>query len=459
MDKLLQAMVLRTLLTRKGWDEYSDIVTPEIIANATAVALYGFIQRLHERGAADITPDMLKVEITSTFRKGEGRANELCDLVDAVAEAPEVVNDDRRNAVTNYAKRELLNMAAKFIATNLSEPELDENIPLALCERASEIGAKIDAKVLDFADASLPGQADDRPALCGLGISRKLDSVLDGGTAGGELCLYLAPSSRGKTSYLIATGASAAQEGKSVLHVTLEISEERVIRRYDQAFTHLKRHEMIDAPKLVALKRKEIVAKGGRLMIMDWSHKEPCPHDIYGLVKRLRSQGKRVDVLIVDSLGPDLMSANPRVSKSRRDLRHDYSQLARDMRATSVQLGIPVFSGWQTNDLGAQENYIKRHHMAEAKSVFWHADTVIAFDQSPEELRGNMMNLSVLKQREDEERPRIPIHSNMKRMIIGDKADCPIEEPRKLLEVGNDHSSTDPDTNNTDDSAAKSGAS
>lgn len=51
-----------------------------------------------------------------------------------------------------------------------------------------------------------------------------------------EVMLFLAPSGRGKTWFLVHIGKMALMRRKRVLHVTLEMSEEQVLLRYYQSF-------------------------------------------------------------------------------------------------------------------------------------------------------------------------------------------------------------------------------
>ena len=71
-------------------------------------------------------------------------------------------------------------------------------------------------------------------------VATKWDSVndlMEGGLAGGELGVIVAPAGIGKSWTLQAIGASTIKENKTVVHYTLELNENYVGLRYDSIFS------------------------------------------------------------------------------------------------------------------------------------------------------------------------------------------------------------------------------
>jgi replicative DNA helicase len=283
--------------------------------------------------------------------------------------------------------------------------------------------------VVDLDDTGLPGTTDDRPGLCPLGLSAELDASLGGGVASGELAVLLAPPARGKTSYLVAIGAKAAQAGRHVLHVTLEISTRRVGRRYDSTLTGLKSSDLIQAVSAVAAARKQVKTNGGSIHIKDWSYMDVTPNDIRGLTKGMRAAGKSVDLIIVDYL--ELLTPNSGDNYSRREQRHVYGQLGKQMRAMAVGLDVPVITAWQVNREGSDMHNVELRHISESWDIIKHADQIISMNQTDAERDEHIMRLRVLKQRDSTDRSVFYLHSDLDRMVIrGDKdRSDPIDKP------------------------------
>jgi replicative DNA helicase len=412
----LQAQVLRALLTKEGWAGFADLVENDVLNNPEVRTLFAHIERLQGQTKGDLTPEMLVLDLESSLTVSSDRLEELVQMVEYISECEEVEPDALQGMVQRFAARELLAKASKYIATNLGSTTLDPDVALAYCQRAVEVTESTEGRVVELADASLPGEGDFRPALVGLGLSRQLDDCLGGGIAAGELGVLLAPPARGKTSLLCMVGARAAQEGRGVLHITLEISARRVIRRYDQALTGLKASEMIEAPLTVSAARKAVAKAGGEVHVVDWSYKDVTPNDVRGIIKRLRQRGKKVDLVVIDYL--ELMKPNASPDRSRREMRHTYGAMGKEVRAVSVGMEVPIVTAWQVNREGSDCHNVELRHVSESWEIIKHADTIIALQQSDGERDNRVMRLRVLKQRESTERPMVYLHSDLDRMVL-----------------------------------------
>jgi replicative DNA helicase len=393
----------------------------EVFTDNIALALYGHIESLHTAVDGDFTLQDLRVNVIGQYRQGETRADELLEVIDGIEETPEVNSGALRHSVDKFTKREYLAKAAQYIATNLSEDNLDAGIAYDLVQRAVDIGQGVNSEIMDLSESGVPGEVDDRSAICSLGISPELDSCLGGGVASGELLLFLAPPCRGKTSYLCAVGARAAAQGRKVLHVTLEIAARRVARRYDATLTGLTRVEMIDRPRTVVAGRTQLTKAGGFVKIKDWSYMDVCPNDVKALVKRMRAKGDEVDLVIIDYL--ELMVSNPKQRFARREQRHEYGQLGKDIRAASVELDLPVITAWQVNRQGSNLDVVNLEHVSECWDIIKHADIILGMNQSAEELRNAQLRMGVLKQRDGTNRPTVTLHSDLDRNQVRDLRD------------------------------------
>ena len=430
---LLASTVLKAMLTKSGWAQYSDIVTPDILTDNLSKSLLTHITGL-QTGLSDVTPGALRLDVEATYRQGESRAEELQRAIDQLDDAPEVGNLELQDAIHKFAVRQNLAQAARYTATHLSETDLDVNVVADYVNRAMEVGTKVHATVTDLFESDLPGASHDRTMVCPTGLASELDRMLGGGVASGELFIMLAPPKRGKTTFLCTIGARAAASGKGVLHITLEISERRVVRRYETVWTGLRYEELLASPRLVSATRKKIQADGGQVYIQDWSHqRDKTPNDIKALVNRLRSQGKRVDVVIVDYLA--LMQPNGTKNMARREMRHVYSQLGVDMRATGAQLGVPVYTAWQVNRKGNDVDTPNQEHVAESWDIIMHADILVSLAQSAEEKRQDIMRIPLLEHRFSKERGVVHLHSDMDRCNIRALGDLEVE-PTPVAVVG-----------------------
>ncbi len=195
-------------------------------------------------------------------------------------------------------------------------------------------------------------------------------------------------------------GAEAARQGRKVLHITLEVNERKVMRRYQQVWTRFSRDQMIANPAAVAAAQKRVREAGGDVMIKDWSYERVRVDDIFALVKRLRQKGYEIDVLIVDYL--ELVKADK--DMMRRDPRFGMGQVAQDMRALSVALEMPVITAWQVNRSGSEKHVITGVDLSECWDIYKHADIMISLNQNDIQRQEKIMRLYIIKQRESEAR-------------------------------------------------------
>lgn len=193
-------------------------------------------------------------------------------------------------------------------------------------------------------------------------------------------------------------------------------------RRYDAAWSKLSREEMIKAPMMVSRARKLVREAGGSVIIKDWSYMDGgcSPSDVKGLVKKLRSDGKDIDMVIVDYL--ELMTPNRSGNGAfaRREQRHVFGQQVKELRAMAVALQVPVISAWQINRQGAEVDTLDMQHLSECWDVNKHADIILALNQSKGELENRQLRIGVLKQRAGTARPQVYVFSDLDRCIIRD---------------------------------------
>lgn len=169
-----------------------------------------------------------------------------------------------------------------------------------------------------------------------------LDGVLRGGMGAGDLAVVLAPTSGGKTSFLVFIGGSAAAAEKKVYHVSLEINVAEVTAKYR---CRMLGEEQPTGRTAVAgfrkrwEKRKKLLSRrGGRIQVR---HYAPGELSTPALESELPED---VDLLIVDYLDY-LQAPQGGIGIGYEDL----GQLSVELRRIGVERGIPVWTASQIN--------------------------------------------------------------------------------------------------------------
>lgn len=245
------------------------------------------------------------------------------------------------------------------------------------------------------------------------------------GPAPGELMVVLAPPNKGKTFAMVQLGKTATYNGHRVLHISLEMSEEKMSRRYIQGFfkystskesATIAKFERDEMGRFSSLDFKELVRPvisykdDSRDMIVRdmrrWAHR----WKLY--VKRFPTNGLSIkgleayldgmerfhnfvpELLLVDYA--DLMQI------SGANVRIDTGIVYKELRRIAVERNIAVVTASQTNRLAEDAKVITVKHLAEDYSKAATADNIFAYCQTPAELKLGLARLFIAKARDEE---------------------------------------------------------
>jgi len=436
--RALSLLILRALLRKKQWLAYQSLFTAEIFSITHFRQLYVHIESLHGRTEGDLNIEdlMASLEIAYQHESQKGMRAELEEVVMELQDVDEANEDLLEAQVREFVEKGLYHSCAEYILETIHGSKFDASRITALVERAVDVGTRVDSQVDDFHESPLSRTIDQGTVRVPLGFASQLDAHLNGGIGSGELTILLAPPARGKTSYLCWAGAYAAKRGRKVLHVTLEIRSEKVIRRYDQALTGLTAKGLEEAEWLVAAGREKVRQAGGEIWIKDWSYATVTANDIKALVRRMRSHGQAVDYVVVDYL--ELLS--PVAQPRRNDVaRHAYGNVGKECRAASVEMDVPLLSAWQVNRSGSEAHVLTAKDVSECWDIIKHSDTIVGLNQNLAQLAERRLVLNVIKMREGTSRRSYTVVSDLDRMVIRDRTlqdDGIVRDDDEVIQIG-----------------------
>lgn len=220
-----------------------------------------------------------------------------------------------------------------------------------------------------------------------------VDSALDGGLGKGELGFIVAPAGSGKTWLLTALGAHAQRQGKTVLHITLELNEEYVSRRYAACHTGIAFQEVRNHPDVV---KKKLDTIPGRLFIKYFPLKTISPSSIKLFIERLEMLNQiKVDLLIVD-YADILRSYMPdKNANSYTEAGSVYEEL----RQVAGELQIPVWSASQSNRGAHEMDVIQAGNVADSYRKIMTGDVVLSLSRKMEDKQEGMGRIHIMKNR------------------------------------------------------------
>lgn len=294
-------------------------------------------------------------------------------------------------------------------------PDVEAILSRALKHKSSalSVGLRLgDPRALSFVEKPQEFVSLGMPVLDAAGI----------GLVPKELLLLIAPKASGKTWFCVYCGKMSLLQRKKVLHVTLEYSEEKTIRRYHQALFAVARSrdkfyrselELDDRGEVTGFTRKKVGPQNAftdlgirkillnkmrrygtrldnNLIVKEFATSTLTMDQLVGYLDYLEGAEDFVpDVLIVDY--PKLMKLNARGD----DLRIKLGQAVEELRGLAVLRNVAVVAPHQgtRSSIGARQ--VRSNMAGEDISVVQTADTVLALSRTRIEEEYGLARLSV----------------------------------------------------------------
>ena len=244
--------------------------------------------------------------------------------------------------------------------------------------------------------------------------------------APGELYTVMATPNRGKTWWLQNIGKYAALQRKKVLHISLEMSEQKVARRYVQSFFAMtrrpeifsvpiikqddrhrflglsfkrfrKRPSLTDKKTRARLKNRNtthFADKFKRILIKQFPTNQLTTDGLHSFLEMLEQEEHfQPDLLIVDYA--DLMKLDA------ANLRIDTGRVYKDLRGIAVEKNLAVVTASQSNRQGEDAKLLTMKHFAEDYSKAGISDNIVSYNQTSEEKAMGLARLFGVKARDE----------------------------------------------------------
>lgn len=377
--------------------------------------------RKYKAAAGDHLPDLLEEYLQSTKRAEVRMYSEALNDLHSTAESinRKYILDELGRFVKQQSLRQSITLAAEELQAGKADTA--ERILLeGLKKRITvfEPGLTV-AQAIESTDLY-----ETTEHLIRTGV-RPLD---DDGLcpAPGELFTVMSTPNRGKTWWLQSIGKYAALQRKKVLHVTLEMSEQKIARRYVQSFFAMtRRPETFSVPIIKTDRHKRFLGlsfrryrkrpsltnkktrnrlknrsathfgdKFKRVLIKQFPTNQLTTDGLYAFLEMVEQEdGFIPDLLIVDYA--DLMKIDS------ANLRIDTGRVYKDLRGIAVEKNIAVCTASQSNRQGEDARLLTMKHFAEDYSKAGISDNIISYNQTKEEKEMGLARLFGVKARDE----------------------------------------------------------
>ena len=264
------------------------------------------------------------------------------------------------------------------------------------------------------------------------------NKITKGGLPNKTLNIALAGTGVGKSLFMCHHASSVLLDGKNVLYITLEMSEEKIAERIDANLLNVNIQEIVDLPKPIFESKVTSLAKKtqGSLIIKEYPTASAHSGHFKALLNELAlKKSFRPDIIFIDYLN---ICASSRYRAGSNVNSYSYIKaIAEELRGLAVEANVPIFSATQTTRSGFASSDVDLTDTSESFGLPATADLMFALI-STEELEGlGQIMVKQLKNRYND-----PTYN--RRFVIGvDRTkmrlyDCEQSAQDDLLDTGQD---------------------
>jgi len=223
-----------------------------------------------------------------------------------------------------------------------------------------------------------------------------LDEKLAGGFLenGRALYVFAGETNVGKSIFLGNIATNIASQGKTVLVVSLEMSELVYAKRFSSNITQIPiGHLHVQTDELrSAVKQYKNSHSDARIIIKEFPPNAITSSQLKGFVKKLVNRGIKIDAIVVDYI--NLLNASVGTNSYER-IKHATEQL----RAMTYHFNCPIITATQLNRSGYNEINPGLDTVSESIGLAATADCMISIWQEEEDAETNIIRLGMMKNR------------------------------------------------------------
>jgi len=310
--------------------------------------------------------------------------------------------------VEGFAKKEAMKAAIADSISLIKENRIDE--VEALVRKALLINRDVDTGQDYFTD--LVGRWDrifnKKNEVKYKTVLPSINKSLEGGLGAKEMAMVVAPPGVGKSLYLVNQGVHSMIEGRKVLYISLEMSEDKIAQRFDSIMTLVPQFKLKDpANQLTVKERLEMFQKefaGSQLVIKEFPTGQASINTIRNLLVQLKNYDEfEPDLLIVDYL---------ELLRPTREIQQEYhaqQKTAEELRGVAMEYNFLVWTATQTNRQGRMVKVITDAELGDSYGKIRTCDFAMSLNQSEEEFDEGKMRAYVIKSRNGRPRFIVPM--------------------------------------------------
>lgn len=387
-----------------------NLVQPEHFEFPSHAKIFERVRGYYEKYGKLPTDDFIVQDIkpTLTARESVSDYEDELSYINNVDTSTVGNTDYMLDLVENFAKKEAMKAAIADSISLIKENRMDEVEALVkkalLINRDVDTGQDYFADVMGRWDRIFNKKQEEKYKTFLPGINKSLE----GGLGSKELAMVVAPPGVGKSLFLVNQGVHSMIEGRKVLYISLEMSEDKIAQRFDSVMTLMPQFKLKDpANQLTVKERLEMFKKefpGSELVIKEFPTGQASINTIRNLLVQLKNYEEfEPDLLIVDYL---------ELLRPTREIQQEYQaqqKVAEELRGVSMEHNFLVWTATQTNRQGRMVKIITDAELGDSYGKIRTCDFAMSLNQSEEEFDEGRMRGYVIKSRNGRPRFTVPM--------------------------------------------------
>lgn len=227
-----------------------------------------------------------------------------------------------------------------------------------------------------------------------------LNSITKGGLKRKTFNILMAATGIGKSLFMCHFAAANMAQGKNVLYITMEMSEEETAKRIDCNLLNVSMDDLDLLPKDIYIKKIEKLNSKvmGKLIIKEYPTSSAGSSHFRHLLNELKLKKNFVpDVVYIDYLN---ICSSSRVKLGGSMNSYGYIKaIAEELRALAVEFNVPIVSATQYNRDGYGNSDVDLTNTSESMGITHTADLILALISTEELEDSKQIMIKQLKNR------------------------------------------------------------
>lgn len=392
LDEYENVIVYKSLTDERYLTSIIDIIKPEYFRNKNIKVIFGIIKAFYIKNNNVPTITELKTYINNDEVKEAFKIvlRNFTNIDKDLNEAELIDNTER------YIKERAIYNTMLEVAEDVSSGKIDTSFILDKFEKSCNINLKNDIGLDLFnnfqvviADLSV-----DQPTIPSKW--KWLDEKIEGGFLQNGRALYViaGETNVGKSIFLGNIASNIASQGKTVLIITLEMSELVYAKRLASNITKIPIKSL--RSEVMTLKQQiEEISKSSpssRIIIKEFPPSTVTVHQIQAFIKNIVSRSVKIDAIIVDYV--NLIKSTIGNNSYER-----VKYATENLRALSYVFNCPIITATQLNRAGYNVNNPGLDTIGESIGLAATADVIVGIYQDEEDKELGIVKMNMMKNR------------------------------------------------------------